>query len=72
MSSFTASAIATQLNAATFLPNYAATLSLVNGASTRWFVAINDATAGFDATKDALVEVTGFTGSIGAAQFVVS
>jgi hypothetical protein len=38
---------------------------------TRTFVAINDDTAAFDATTDAIIEVTGLTGTLTTANFVV-
>ena len=37
---------------------------------TRSFVAINDATAGFSTTTDAIIEVTGLTGTLGLTNFV--
>ena len=39
---------------------------------TRSFVAINDATAGFNATTDAIIEVTGFTGTLGLNNFTTA
>jgi hypothetical protein len=38
---------------------------------TRTFVAINDATAGFSATTDAIIEVTGLTGTLGLNNFTI-
>jgi hypothetical protein len=35
------------------------------------FVAFNDATAGFSASTDAIIEVTGKTGTLGIANFVL-
>ncbi|MDD1433805.1 hypothetical protein MEO42_22450, partial [Dolichospermum sp. ST_sed6] len=35
----------------------------------RTFVAINDATAGFSATTDAIIEVTGLTGTLSLTNF---
>jgi len=37
----------------------------------RIFVAINDATAGFSATTDAIIEVTGLTGTLGLNNFTI-
>ena len=37
---------------------------------TRTFVAINDATAGFSQTTDAVIEITGLTGTLGLGNFV--
>ncbi|MDV3002970.1 MAG: hypothetical protein N5P05_004625 (plasmid) [Chroococcopsis gigantea SAG 12.99] len=39
---------------------------------TRIFVAINDATAGFSSSTDAIVEVTGLTGTLALANFVTT
>ncbi|MBE9220315.1 LamG-like jellyroll fold domain-containing protein, partial [Dolichospermum flos-aquae] len=39
---------------------------------TRTFVAINDANAGFNATTDAIIEVTGFTGTLGLNNFTTA
>jgi Ca2+-binding RTX toxin-like protein len=36
----------------------------------RTFVAINDATAGFNETTDAIIEITGLTGTLGLGNFV--
>jgi Ca2+-binding RTX toxin-like protein len=38
----------------------------------RTFVAINDATAGFDSTTDAIIEVTGLTGTLGIGNFTTA
>ena len=38
----------------------------------RSFVAINDVTAGFSATTDAIIEVTGFTGTLGLNNFTTA
>ncbi len=52
--------IAALLTTATFVARGAATFSF----GTQTFLALNDAVAGFDSTKDAVIEVTGFTGSL--------
>ncbi|MFN7678038.1 MAG: Calx-beta domain-containing protein, partial [Cyanobacteriota bacterium] len=70
VTALTAAALTAKLTPSSFLAHYAATLQLGSGATTRWFVAINNATAGFDANADALIEVTGFSGTIGASQFI--
>ena len=49
----------------------------INGAAqftvgTRSFVAINDGTAGFSQTTDAVIEVTGLTGTLGLGNFVIA
>lgn len=43
-----------------------------SGLTSRTFVVINDAVAGFNAARDAVIEVTGFTGSFSTSQFVIS
>lgn len=67
----TAAAISTRLTNANFLANFAATVKMGSGATSRTFVVINDAVAGFDAARDAVVEVTGFTGGFNTSQFVI-
>ncbi|MCE2717389.1 MAG: hypothetical protein LW708_01010 [Anabaena sp. 49628_E55] len=52
--------IAARLTNTVFTANSAAQFTF----GTRSFVAINDATAGFNATTDAIIEVTGFTGTL--------
>jgi Ca2+-binding RTX toxin-like protein len=58
------SAIQAVLTPTTFAKSGAATFTVVSGATTRTFLALNDATAGFLATTDALVEITGYSGSL--------
>jgi hypothetical protein len=60
--------IAAKLTTATFTANAAAQFSL----GSRTFVAINDATAGFSATTDAIIEVTGLTGTLGLNNFTTT
>ncbi len=55
-----------QLTTINFGANFAATFSF----GTRTFVAINNATAGFNANTDAIIEVTGLTGTLGVSNFV--
>ncbi|MBU7587355.1 MAG: hypothetical protein KAF91_31745 [Nostoc sp. TH1S01] len=57
--------IASKLTATDFGANSAAQFSF----GTRTFVAINDATAGFNAQTDAIIEVTGFIGTLGISNF---
>jgi Ca2+-binding RTX toxin-like protein len=52
---------------AAFGSNYAAQFSF----GQRTFVAINDATAGFNAANDAIIEVTGLTGTLNVNNFVI-
>ncbi|MFN9645471.1 MAG: choice-of-anchor L domain-containing protein [Cyanobacteriota bacterium] len=58
------SAIQAVLTTTTFAKSGAATFTFGSGASTRTFVALNDATAGFLAGTDAVVEITGYSGSL--------
>ncbi|QSV53451.1 MAG: hypothetical protein HEP80_05730 [Dolichospermum sp. UKL201] len=60
--------IAAKLTTATFTANAAAQFSFGN----RSFVAINDTTAGFGATTDAIIEVTGLTGTLGLNNFTTT
>jgi Ca2+-binding RTX toxin-like protein len=60
--------IAAKLTTATFTANAAAQFSF----GSRSFVAINDATAGFSATTDAIIEVTGLTGTLGLNNFTTT
>ena len=64
VSTFDLTGISTLLTATSFAANRAATFSFADTAGRRTFLAINDATAGFSATNDAIVEITGFTGSL--------
>jgi len=60
--------IAVKLTTATFTANAAAQFSF----GSRTFVAINDATAGFAATTDAIIEVTVLTGNLGLKNFTTT
>ena len=60
--------IAAKLTTAAFTANSAAQFSF----GSRSFVALNDATAGFSATTDAIIEVTGLTGTLGLNNFTTS
>ncbi|QEI41649.1 Poly(beta-D-mannuronate) C5 epimerase 7 [Dolichospermum sp. UHCC 0315A] len=60
--------IATKLNSTNFAANSAAQFTF----GTRTFVAINDATAGFNANTDAIIEVTGLTGTLGLDDFTTN
>jgi subtilisin family serine protease/Ca2+-binding RTX toxin-like protein len=60
--------IAAKLTAAAFTVNSAAQFSF----GSRTFVAINNATAGFGATTDAIIEVTGLTGTLGLNNFTTT
>ncbi|HEY9618272.1 MAG TPA: bluetail domain-containing putative surface protein [Microcoleaceae cyanobacterium] len=52
------------LNNNNFKANGAGVFTLGTGAAQRTFVALNDAQAGFQADKDAIVEITGYTGNL--------
>nr|WP_174783312.1 calcium-binding protein [Dolichospermum sp. UHCC 0406] len=60
-----AAGIGAKLTAAAFGSNFAAQFSF----GQKTFVAINDATAGFNAANDAIIEVTGLTGILGLNNF---
>ena len=60
--------IVAKLTNTTFRANSAAQFSF----GRRSFVAINDATAGFSSTTDAIVEVTGLTGTLGLNNFTTT
>ncbi|WP_254446949.1 lectin-like protein [Dolichospermum sp. UHCC 0259] len=60
-----AAGIAAKLTNTNFTANSAAQFTF----GSRTFVAINDATAGFSATTDAIIEVTGLAGSLGLNNF---
>jgi hypothetical protein len=63
-----ATRIAAKLTNTTFTANSAAQFSF----GSRTFVAINDATAGFNANTDAIIEVTGLTGTLGINNFTTT
>ena len=68
----TADAISTKLTTTNFLANFAATITIGSGDTSRTFVVINNASDGYSAEDDALVEVTGFSGTFNTSQFVTS
>jgi Ca2+-binding RTX toxin-like protein len=49
------------LSATNFVANGAATFSFGSGTSRRSFIAFNDATAGYNASSDAMLEISGFS-----------
>ncbi len=63
-----ATGIAARLTTTVFTANSAAQFTF----GTRTFVAINDATAGFSATTDTIIEVTGLTGTLGISNFTTA
>ncbi|WP_159293787.1 S8 family serine peptidase [Microcystis aeruginosa] len=60
--------ISAKLTTAAFTANSAAQFTF----GSRTFVAINNATAGFSATTDAIIEVTGLTGTLGISNFTTT
>jgi hypothetical protein len=66
VTALTTQGIGAKLTPANFAANYAAQFTF----GTRTFVAINDAIAGFNATTDALIEVTSLTGTLNLNHFV--
>ncbi|OBQ14585.1 MAG: hypothetical protein AN482_01520 [Anabaena sp. LE011-02] len=66
------SLIAAKLTNTTTNTNFAANSAAQFSFGSRTFVAINDATAGFSATTDAIIEVTGLTGTLGLNNFTTT
>ncbi|MBM5823553.1 MAG: hypothetical protein FJ082_14190 [Cyanobacteria bacterium K_Offshore_surface_m2_011] len=69
----TPAALAAVLTPASFAANGGATFTLAAGGSgggSRTFLALNDGTAGFQAASDAIVEITGYSGSLTALAIV--
>jgi hypothetical protein len=64
VTALTQAGISAVLTTATFVRNGAATFSFVDGGGTRTFLALNNGTAGFSSTTDAIVEITGYSGSL--------
>jgi len=63
--------ISAVLTSSTFAANKAATFSYVDPSSIcRSFIAINDGVAGFSASNDAIVEITGYIGSLNNLQIM--
>jgi hypothetical protein len=56
--------VAKLLTPTSFLASKAATFTLGSGPTTRTFVALNDAVAGFQAASDGVLEITGFSGDL--------
>jgi len=64
VSSLSEANIKTALTNANFRANGAATFSHGIGSEQRTFLAMNDSTAGFDASTDAILEITGYKGNL--------
>ena len=48
--------------------NGAAIVSSSGGMAARWFLILNDSIAGYNASRDAIIEITGFTGRLSDMQ----
>jgi Ca2+-binding RTX toxin-like protein len=68
IASLDATAIGNVLTTTNFKANFAAQFTF----GTRTFIAINDANAGFNQANDAIIEVTGLTGTLGLTNFVIA
>ena len=64
VSELTQSGIQAVLTTTKFVASGAATFTFGSGATARTFLALNDATAGFSATTDGILEITGYSGSL--------
>jgi hypothetical protein len=54
------------------LPNFAATIdTIASDLTKRTFVVINDSIAGYSANNDAVIEITGWKGTISVGSFLV-
>jgi hypothetical protein len=63
--------ISTILTSQSFLANKAATFSYADPSGiSRSFIALNDGVAGFSASNDAIVEITGYIGSLNTLQII--
>jgi Ca2+-binding RTX toxin-like protein len=68
VASLNTSDITAKLTTTNFAANFAAQFTF----GSRTFVAINNATAGFSATTDSIIEVTGLTGTLGINNFTTA
>lgn len=64
VASLTESAIASVLNASNFLGNRAATFTFTDAGGSRTFLALNNGIAAFQASSDAIIEITGYSGNL--------
>jgi serralysin len=62
VTALTEAGIAAQLSTANFVANGAATFSFGTAPTARTFLALNNGTAGFSSTTDAVIEITGYSG----------
>jgi hypothetical protein len=52
------------LTSKTFAKNGASTFTFGDGGNLRTFLALNDGRAGFNASSDSVIEITGYAGSL--------
>jgi Ca2+-binding RTX toxin-like protein len=64
VASLTESAIASVLTASSFLGNRAATFTFADAGESRTFLALNNGIAAFQASSDAIIEITGYSGNL--------
>ena len=62
--SLTSDSITALLTTTNFLANGASTFTFGSGAGLRTFIALNDRTAGYDASTDDIIEITVYTGTL--------
>ena len=53
-----------------FLPRTGAVFTFMDTTNLRTFLALNDSNAGFQASKDAIIEITGYRGDLGSLQIL--
>jgi hypothetical protein len=64
VNALTQTGIAALLTNTAFSANRAASFTWQDGATLRTFLALNNGTAGFSSTTDAIIEITGYTGAL--------
>lgn len=70
VSNLTETAIQQVLTPTNFVVNGASTFRFRDGLSDRTFLALNDGRAGFSASADSIIEITGFTGNLNSLSIV--
>jgi hypothetical protein len=70
VSTFDTAGIGGLLTTTSFTANRAATFTFADPTGLRTFIALNDGVAGFSASSDAIVEITGYTGSLNSLAVV--
>ncbi|MBM0744149.1 calcium-binding protein [Phormidium sp. CLA17] len=70
VSNLTETAIQQTLTPNNFVVNGASTFKFRDGLSDRTFLALNDSRAGFSASADSIIEITGFTGNLNSLSIV--